>query len=193
MRILLVWMMRFWESIILVQNDLVAWGCKLPLAQSSFTSTQFSFSLMTNRILNMEEMNQVMRWTRTWPYLVFLLPPTILLCVITELAAGSNQQRCAEPGSNERAMSAARDAVLTHSFHPIPNTHPSGDREKKHTAMFYSLYKNWGTQGLITEALQITDEEWKITVIQRSPASVCRGVSCISFPAALGSPGVSGL
>lgn len=109
----------------------------------------------------MEEMNQVMRWTRTWPHLDFLLPPTILLCVITELAAGSNHQRCAEPGSNERAMPAARDAILTHGYHTIPNTHPPRDREKKHTAMFYSLYKNWGTQGLITETLQITDGEWK--------------------------------
>lgn len=103
------------------------------------SSSRFLFSLMTKRVLSMEEMNQVMRWMRIWPYIVFpssSSPTTILLCVITDSVAGSNQERGHRHLKQRENNICCQEVILTFSFHSSPNTHPHKNDRKSEQQCF---------------------------------------------------------
>lgn len=92
---LLVWMMRFWGSSILMQNDLVAHGYEWLHAQFSCPSSRGSFPAWWQR-----EFWDWKTWTRWWgewePDLHRISsssPAPVLSRVVSESVAGSNQQR----------------------------------------------------------------------------------------------------
>lgn len=163
-KILLVLMMRFWGGSILMQNDLVACGYKWLHAQSSCPSSPGSpFCVMTKGAPSLEEMNQVMRWMRIWPYIGFSSssPSPILSRVITESVAGSTQQKGHRYLKQKEHDMPCQQVIWTFSLHSSPNTHPRWD-EKRSEQPCFTLRENWAAQGL--DAFSISPRIWEAGV-----------------------------
>lgn len=110
---------------------------------------RFLLCLMTEGVLSLEEMNQVMRWMRIWPYIGFpsSSPPPVLSHVITESAAGRNQQRGHGYLKQNENNICSQQVILKFSFHSSPNTHHRKD-EKRSEQPCFILRENWVVQAL---------------------------------------------